>query len=118
LSRDQLKCAGSNNPDYTDFQYEYGQGENGVRPKTTGEAQSTGVWSFGEKFDGAMTPQFDGTDRPYLPYKNRMDFYRPALSSTNGIAFTGANENGNFRLSFANTDAESMVIESSFIRKY
>jgi len=50
--------------DYTDFQYEYGQGENGVRPANTGEAQSTGVWSFGEKFDGAMTPQFDGIDRP------------------------------------------------------
>ena len=103
--------------DYTDFQYEYGQGENGKRPVNTADAQTTGVWSFGEKFDGKMTPQFDGIDRPYLPYKNRMDFYRPAWSSTNGIAFTGGNETGNFRLSFANTDAETMVINSDFHKR-
>lgn len=103
--------------DYTDFQYEYGQGENGVRPKTVGEAQSSGVWSFGEKFDGVLTPQFDGSMQPYLPYKNRYDFYRAALSSTNSVAITGGNESGNFRLSFANTDAEAIVPNSDFHKK-
>ena len=34
--------------DYTDYQYEYGQGENGVRPKTSNP--TSGQWSFGEKF--------------------------------------------------------------------
>jgi TonB-linked SusC/RagA family outer membrane protein len=103
--------------DYTDFQYEYGQGENGLRPKNVGDAQTSGVFSFGEKFDGAMTPQFDGSMQPYLPHKNRYDFYRKALSSTNSLAFTGGNENGNFRLSFANTDAEAIVPNSDFHKK-
>ena len=103
--------------DYTDWQYEYGQGENGVRPANVAEAQSTGVWSFGEKFDGAPAPQFDGSTQPYLPHKNRNDFYRHALSSTNGVAFTGGNENGNFRLSFSNTDAESIVLNSDYHKK-
>lgn len=103
--------------DYTDFQYEYGQGENGVRPKTVADAQSSGVWSFGEKFDGVPTPQFDGSMQPYLPYKNRYDFYRAALSSTNSLAVTGGNESGNFRLSFANTDAQAIVPNSDFHKK-
>lgn len=104
--------------DYTDYQYEYGQGENGLRPTTVGEAQSSGVWSFGEKFDGAPTPQFDGTMKPYLPHDNRIrDFYRSALTSTNTIALSGGNDKGHFRLSFANTDAENIVPNSSYHKK-
>ncbi len=104
--------------DYTDFQYEYGQGENGVRPSSVAEAQSSGVWSFGEKFDGVLTPQFDGTMQPYLPNKNRIkDFYRKAVNMTNSIALTGANDKGNFRLSFANTDAQALIPNSDYHKK-
>lgn len=104
--------------DYTDFQYEYGQGENGKRPTTVAEAQSSGVWSFGEKFDGAMTPQFDGTTQPYSPNKNRIkDFYRTGYSFTNSVAMTGNNDKGNFRLSFANTDANAIVPNSDYHKK-
>jgi TonB-linked SusC/RagA family outer membrane protein len=104
--------------DYTDFQYEYGQGEYGVRPTTVAEAQSSGVWSFGEKFDGALTPQFDGTTKPYLPNKNRIkDFYRTGYAFTNSLALTGANDKGNFRLSFANTDANAIVPNSDYHKK-
>src|SRR5690606_38794638 len=53
--------------DETDFQYEYGQGEGGIRPGDLGMAQSSGVWSFGEKFDGKPAIQFDGVERPYEP---------------------------------------------------
>jgi TonB-linked SusC/RagA family outer membrane protein len=104
--------------DYTDFQYEYGQGENGVRPTTVAEAQSSGVHSFGEKFDGAMTPQFDGSNQPYLPNKDRIkDFYRTGYSFTNSVALTGNNDKGNFRLSFANTDANAIVPNSDYHKK-
>ena len=34
--------------DYTDFQYDYGQGEFGVRPASLSDAHSSGVVSFGE----------------------------------------------------------------------
>ena len=104
--------------DFTDFQYEYGQGEFGKRPTTVAEAQSSGVHSFGEKFDGKPTPQFDGSTQPYSPNKNRIkDFYRSGISATNSVALTGSNENGNFRLSFANTDANAIVPNSDFHKK-
>jgi len=38
--------------DYTDYQYEYGQGEQGVRP--TSKDPTSGQWSFGEKFQPGM----------------------------------------------------------------
>src|SRR6187549_1301325 len=46
--------------DFTDYQYEYGQGEGGIRPKPTtanptGAKPSSGQWSFGEKFQPGMT---------------------------------------------------------------
>lgn len=104
--------------DYTDFQYIYGQGENGLRPTTVAEAQSSGVYSFGEKFDGALTPQFDGSTQPYSPNKNRIkDFYHTGYNLTNSVALTGQNDKGNFRLSFANTDAEAILPNSDYHKK-
>jgi TonB-linked SusC/RagA family outer membrane protein len=104
--------------DYTNWQYEYGQGENGIRPASTGDAQSSGVWSFGEKFDGAPTPQFDGSVKPYSPHDNRIkDYYVNGMTYTNSIALSGGNEKGNFRLSFSNTDANNIVPNSDFHKK-
>ncbi len=49
--------------DFTDFQYEYGQGENGMRP--TAANPTSGQWSFGEKFQPGMTQiLFDGVEVP------------------------------------------------------
>lgn len=104
--------------DFTDFQYVYGQGENGVRPITVADAQSSGIWSFGEKFDGKPTPAPDGLMHPYEPHKDRVkQFYRPAFTSTNSIAVSGANDKGNFRVSFANTDANGIVPNSDYHKK-
>lgn len=104
--------------DYTDFQYEYGQGETGKRPASFSDAQKSGVFSFGEKFDGKPTPQFDTSMQPYLPNKNRIkDYYRRGYSWTNSVALSGGNDKGNFRLSFANTAAEAIVPNSDFHKK-
>lgn len=104
--------------DYTDFQYEYGQGRNGIRPLTLADAKSTGTWSFGEKLDGKPTFQFDGTMQPYLPYDDRIKkFYRTGTNFTNSIAISGGNEKGNFRISFANTDANAIVPNSDYHKK-
>src|SRR5690606_2642005 len=57
--------------DYTDYQYEYGQGENGVRP--TEANPTSGQWSFGEKFEPGMTQVlFDGVVVPYEPVRDRI----------------------------------------------
>ncbi|WP_229311210.1 SusC/RagA family TonB-linked outer membrane protein [Larkinella soli] len=104
--------------DYTDFQYEYGQGEFGKRPGTVGEAQSSGVFSFGEKIDGKPTYQFDGVQRPYQAYKNRIrDFYRTGTTWTNTVALSGGSDKGGFRLSFSNTDANGIIPNSDFHKK-
>ncbi|KAA0994200.1 SusC/RagA family TonB-linked outer membrane protein [Dyadobacter sp. UC 10] len=104
--------------DYTDFQYEYGQGEFGKRQTSVAEAQSSGVFAFGEKFDGALTPQFDGSMQPYSPHKDRIKkFYRTGTSFTNSIALSGGNEKGNFRLSFANTDANAIMPNSDYHKR-
>jgi TonB-linked SusC/RagA family outer membrane protein len=104
--------------DYTDFQYEYGQGENGLRPVSVSDAQSSGVFSFGEKFDGKPTPQFDGSTQPYVANKNRIkDFYRTGSSFTNSVALSGGNDKGYFRFSFANTDADAIIPNSDYHKK-
>jgi TonB-linked SusC/RagA family outer membrane protein len=104
--------------DFTDFQYEYGQGENNVRPKTQGEAQSSGSWSFGERFDNVPTYQFDGVQRPYAPVKNRISsFFRVAPSWSNTVAVSGGNDKGSFRVSFANQDAAGIVPNNDFHKK-
>lgn len=104
--------------DYTDFQYEYGQGEFGKRPTTVTEAQSSGVYAFGEKFDGKPTPQFDGSTQPYSPNKNRIkDYYRRGYSFTNSVALSGGSDKGAFRMSFANTDADAIVPNSDYHKK-
>jgi TonB-linked SusC/RagA family outer membrane protein len=104
--------------DFTDFQYEYGQGENNVRPMTQGQAQSSGAWSFGEKFDNAPTYQFDGVQRPYAPEKNRISkFFRLANAWTNTIAFSGGNDKGSFRFSYSNQDAQGIVPNNDYHKK-
>ena len=101
--------------DYTDFQYQYGQGENNVRPGTQGQAQSSGAWSFGEKFDGAPTYQFDGVQRPYAPAKNRVsNFFRLAQNTTNTLAISGGNEKGSFRTSYSDQYAQGIVPNNSY----
>ncbi|MFA6087552.1 SusC/RagA family TonB-linked outer membrane protein [Mucilaginibacter sp.] len=104
--------------DYTDFQYEYGQGENGLRQVTLADAQSSGVHSFGAKFDGAPIIQFDGSTHPYSPFKDRIkQFYRTGTNFSNSIALSGGNDNGSFRLSFDNMDANAIMPNSDYHKK-
>ncbi|HWK99128.1 MAG TPA: TonB-dependent receptor plug domain-containing protein, partial [Parapedobacter sp.] len=88
------------------IQTEYGQGTGGTRPRTQGEAQSTGQFGFGERLDGAPTINFDGIERPYSANPDRLfDFLRTGAVYTNTIALSGGGEKGSFRTSFSNTNA-------------
>lgn len=103
--------------DFTDYQYEYGQGENGVRP--TAPNPTSGQWSFGEKFQPGMTQVlFDGVSVPYVPVYNRIrKFYRNGSNFTNTISLSSNNEKGGFNLSFANMDNKGVVPNNTFNRK-
>ncbi len=103
--------------DFTDYQYEYGQGENGVRPTTANP--TSGQWSFGEKFQPGMTQVlFDGVTVPYAPVRNRIrDFFRNGTNFTNTISLSSASEKGGFNLSLSNMDNKGIVPNNSFNRK-
>lgn len=103
--------------DFTDFQYEYGQGENGARP--TAINPESGVWSFGEKFQPGMTQTlFDSVGVPYAPVRDRISkFYRNGVSWTNTVSLSSGGEKGGFNLSFSNMETTSIVPNSRFERK-
>ncbi|WP_408641503.1 SusC/RagA family TonB-linked outer membrane protein [Spirosoma telluris] len=102
--------------DYTDYQYEYGQGEYGVRP--TAPNPTSGVWSFGEKFAGQTQVLFGGVTVPYSPVRNRINtFYRDGSTMTNSIAVSTGNEKGGLNLSISNLDNKGITRNNTFSRK-
>ncbi len=102
--------------DFRDYQYEYGQGEGGVRPTTP--LTGTGVWSFGEKFEPGMTQVlFDGREVPYEPQKNQLkEYYRNGMNMTNTLSVASGNERGGFNLSLSNLRSQSILPTSDFER--
>jgi len=105
---------------YPDWQYEYGQGIDGIKPATASAARSAGRLSFGAKMDGQPSIQLDGQMRPYSPVKvrdNFDNFYRTGSTYSNTAAFTGGNSDLNFRFSVANIDANAILEKSSINRK-
>ena len=102
--------------DYTDYQYEYGQGEYGVRP--TAPNPTSGVWSFGEKFAGQTQVLFGGLTVPYAPVRNRINtFYRDGSTWTNSVSLSSGSEKGGFNLSLSNLDNKGITRNNTFSRK-
>lgn len=103
--------------DHTEYQYDYGQGLQGLKPGSQAAAYTSGANSWGAKIDNSNVVQFDGVSRPYSAQKNNIkNFYRTGHTITNTIAFSGGNENGNFRLSASNLLNESVVPNSGMRR--
>ncbi|RCR68378.1 SusC/RagA family TonB-linked outer membrane protein [Larkinella punicea] len=102
--------------DFTDFQYEYGQGEYGVRP--TAANPTSGVWSFGEKFNGQTQVLFGGVTVPYVPVRDRIKkFYRTGSTWTNSVSVSSGSDRGGFNLSVSNMDNKGITPNNSFNRK-
>ena len=103
--------------DFTDYQYEYGQGEQGVRPTTPNP--TSGQWSFGEKFQPGMTQVlFDGLTVPYQPVKGIInDFFRHGQNVTNSITLATSTEKGGMSLSFSDLNSKGIVPNNSYNRK-
>jgi TonB-linked SusC/RagA family outer membrane protein len=96
--------------DYSEFQYDYGQGLLGAKPTTQSSAYVSGASSWGAKIDNSSVMQFDGVSRPYTAHKNNIkDFYRTGSTITNTLAFSGGTDNVNFRLSASNLLNQSVV---------
>jgi TonB-linked SusC/RagA family outer membrane protein len=103
---------------FTDFQYEFGQGLLGVKPVDANSALSSTRMSWGPKLDGSSTPQFDGKSYPYSAQKDNIkNFYRTGSSFTNTLSVSKGNESGSFRVSASNLANNSMVPNSGLTRR-
>ena len=113
-----INAMGDKAIDNTDFQYEYGQGLLGVKPANAAAALQTTRFSWGGKLDGSQFTQFDGKQYAYSPFRDNIaNFYRTGVSLTNTVAVSRGSENGSFRLSLSNLDANSIVRNSKLGRK-
>lgn len=103
--------------DFTDYQYEYGQGENGIRP--TAPNPTSGQWSFGEKFQPGMTQVlFNGLTLPYEPVYDRIDkFFRHGQNMTNTLTLSSNSDKGGLNLSIADMHSKGIVPNNTFNRK-
>ncbi len=103
--------------DLTDFQYEYGQGERGVRPNAPGP--TSGVWSFGEKIEPGMTQiLFDGIEVPYTAQPNKVrDYYRNGFQWSNTLKISTGGDNGGMSLSLSNLESDVILPGSEFSRQ-
>jgi TonB-linked SusC/RagA family outer membrane protein len=101
---------------WPDYQYEYGQGLNGDDYYSfglTADGASTRSTSsaWGPKFDGQKFFQYDpithtaGSERtPWIPYKNREDFFTTGRTYTNSVTLDGGTDKTNVRFSLTNVD--------------
>lgn len=104
--------------DFTDFQYEYGQGQQGQKPTDVLSARNSNRFSWGSRLDGSQVIQYNGQSYPYTAVKDNIaTFYRTAPAITNTIAFSAGNETGSFRLSLSNLDGKSIVRNSGLTRR-
>nr|WP_249665229.1 SusC/RagA family TonB-linked outer membrane protein [Mucilaginibacter sp. Bleaf8] len=103
---------------FPDWQYEYGQGDGGVKPTTQAAAIQTGRRSFGAKIDGSTYIGADGLQHPYTAQKDNIkNFYRTGSTFTNTVAATGGNEAVTYRFSVADLNSQSILPNSNYNRK-
>lgn len=103
--------------DFTDYQYEYGQGEQGIRPTTPNP--TSGQWSFGEKFKPGMSQVlFGGVNVPYEPVRGILnDFFRNGQNLTNTISLSTSGDKGGMTFSASDMSSKGIVPNNSFNRK-
>ena len=103
--------------DYTDYQKEYGQGENGLLPQGTNP--TSGEWSFGVKIQPGLTDTLFNT--PGIPYELQgsriKEFYRHGQNLSNTITLETGGEKGGLYLSLNNTNNLGIVPNNKFNRK-
>src|SRR5205085_7738996 len=103
--------------DFTDYQTEYGQGENGLRP--TSPNPTSGEWSFGEKIQPGMTHiLFNNLTVPYEAQGSRIkEFYRNGHNFSNTVSLESSGDKGGMHLSLNNTDNFGITPNNKLNRK-
>jgi TonB-linked SusC/RagA family outer membrane protein len=104
---------------FPDYQYEYGQGDGGVKPTTLAAAQASGRRSWGAKIDGSTDyVAVDGKTHPYVASKNNLkNYYQTGTTYTNSLAFVGGNEGITYRFSAADLNSKGVLPGTTYDRK-
>ncbi|MBC9796814.1 SusC/RagA family TonB-linked outer membrane protein [Sinomicrobium weinanense] len=104
--------------DFTDWQYEYGQGNGGKKPANQSEAVTWGRRNWGARIDGSPYIAFDGQEHPYTGKKNNIkNFYDTGSTFTNTVAISGGGETTSYRFSASDTDNKGLVPNNTFNRR-
>jgi TonB-linked SusC/RagA family outer membrane protein len=100
--------------DEREYQYEYGQGTQGVKPITQAAALGTPTLSWGAPLDGSDAVNFLGETYKYVGAKdNFKNFFRTGTSNQASIALTGSGEYGNFRIGLQDMRMKMPIPNSS-----
>ncbi|MGF7140201.1 SusC/RagA family TonB-linked outer membrane protein [Roseimarinus sediminis] len=95
-----------------EYQNKYGMGESGEYSYYDGNGKGTfddTRYNWGPAFDGEPRNQFTGYD-PWVAYPNNVkDFYETGHVYVNNVSLSQANENGNMRFSYTNTDQKGIM---------
>lgn len=104
---------------FPDYQYEYGQGDGGVKPTTLAASQASGRRSWGSKIDGSTDyVAVDGKTHPYTAQKNNLkNFYQTGTTYTNSLAFLGGNDGITYRFSAADLNSKGILPGTTYDRK-
>ncbi len=123
------------NLDIQDFQTQYGQGNNGLKPgfeydesgnsiEIADQADAiddsfiSSLQSWGAKLDGSLVYNWDGVKRPYSDTGNNLDkFYNTGTTAINSVALTNGGDDYSYRLSFSNLDSEDIFPNTTLNRK-
>lgn len=107
--------------DLSDLQRSYGSGDyvNGVATKASTQTQAYN-WqddSWGPKFDGSPTINFDGKTRPYsYAGDNWSRYLQTGQAFTNSLSFSGGGENQSFRAGITDLRSTTIVPNAGFDR--
>ena len=104
--------------DFSDWQYEYGQGSEGKIPASQDEALSYGNQSWGAKINEQSSGvQFDGKERPYKAFPGNFEkYYRTGFTHSHSLGITGGGENHHFRVSASHNDGKDIVPNGEYQR--
>ena len=103
--------------DFLDFQKEYGQGTEGLKPANQSAASTTIYSAWGAKLDGSQVIGFDGKMYPYSDAGDNLSrFYETGTTYNNTIALSGGSDAGNFRVSLGDLRNSSVYPNSKYRR--
>jgi iron complex outermembrane recepter protein len=67
-------------------------------------------YNFGPRFDGRQVQYWDGSYQPYVAYPNNYkDLFSTGYNTSENIAFSNANDKGNYRFSYTRNDYKSIM---------